>query len=78
MVKSNLATPAFVARARARKIDVHAWTVNDPALVGPLLDAGVTNLITDDPARMRQRLDEILALDTVERILLRTAHGISR
>jgi glycerophosphoryl diester phosphodiesterase len=78
MVKSNLATPAFVDRARARKIDVHAWTVNDPALVGPLLDAGVTNLITDDPARMRERLDEILALDTVERILLRTAHGISR
>ena len=65
-------------QARNAGFEVMAWTVNDPALVGPLLDAGVTNLISDDPARMRQRLDEILALDTVERILLRTAHGISR
>jgi glycerophosphoryl diester phosphodiesterase len=78
MVKSNLATRSFVDRARARGIDVHAWTVNDPAQVGPLLDAGIANLITDDPARMRQRLDEILALDTPERLLLRTAHGIGR
>jgi hypothetical protein len=52
--------------------------VNDSAQVGPLLDAGIANLITDDPARMRQRLDEILALDAPERLLLRTAHGIGR
>ncbi len=78
MVKSNLATRSFVDRARARGIDVHAWTVNDSAQVGPLLDAGIANLITDDPARMRQRLDEILALDAPERLLLRAAHGIGR
>jgi glycerophosphoryl diester phosphodiesterase len=78
MVKGNLATRRFVDRARARGIEVHAWTVNDSAQVGPLLDAGVANLITDDPARMRQRLEEIRALDTPERLLLRAAHGIGR
>jgi glycerophosphoryl diester phosphodiesterase len=78
MVKGNLATRRFVDRARAHGIEVHAWTVNDPTQVGPLLDAGVANLITDDPARMRQRLEEIRALDTPERLLLRTAHGIAR
>lgn len=77
MMKSNLATRDFGDRAALRGIAVHAWTVNDPTLVAPLLDAGVTNLITDDPAAIRVKLDEIRALDTPQRLLLRAAHAIA-
>ena len=71
MVKSNLATRQLVDRARLRGISIHAWTVNDPAQVRPLVDAGVANLITDDPARIRAELDRIFALSAPERLLLR-------
>ena len=77
MVKDTLVTRALVDRARLRNIAVHAWTVNDPAQVGPLLDAGVANLITDDPARMRARLDEIDALGAAQRLLLRAHHALA-
>jgi glycerophosphoryl diester phosphodiesterase len=78
MVKSNLATRRLVDRAALRGIAIHAWTVNDPALVGPLLDAGVANVITDDPARMRTQLEEIRALSPPERLLLRAGNAIGR
>jgi glycerophosphoryl diester phosphodiesterase len=77
MVKSSLATPQFVARARQHGKQVHPWTVNDPQLVAPLVDAGVANLITDNPALMRSRVDQIRALTIPERLLLRTANAIA-
>jgi glycerophosphoryl diester phosphodiesterase len=78
MVKSSLATRELADRARLRNIAVHAWTVNDSADVGPLLDAGVTNLITDDPARIRAQVEEINALTTIQRLLLRARHALVR
>jgi glycerophosphoryl diester phosphodiesterase len=78
MVKSSLATRQFVDRARLGNIAVHAWTVNDPGQVGPLLDAGVANIITDDPARIRARTEEIGALSTIQRLLLRAHHTLVR
>jgi glycerophosphoryl diester phosphodiesterase len=78
MVKSNLATRRLVNRGSLRGIAIHAWTVNDPGLVAPLLDAGTANLITDDPARMRQQLDIIRSLSTPERLLLRVGHALAQ
>jgi glycerophosphoryl diester phosphodiesterase len=78
MVKTSLATRELVDRARLGKIAVHAWTVNDPDQVGPLLDAGVANLITDDPAAIRAQANEIGALNTIQRLLLRTHHALVR
>ncbi|MBX3441458.1 MAG: glycerophosphoryl diester phosphodiesterase membrane domain-containing protein [Planctomyces sp.] len=78
MLKSDRITRRLVDRAHARGIAVHAWTVNDPAQVGPLLDAGTDNLITDDPAAIRSRWLEIQSLSTPERLLLRAAHAIAR
>lgn len=78
MVKSSLASRRLVDRAARREIDVHAWTVNDPLLVAPLLDAGVTNLITDDPRRIRAQVDEIRHLDAVQRLLLGARNSILR
>ena len=77
MVKFSLVSRQLVDRARLRNIAVHAWTVNDPADVGPLLDAGTANLITDNPARMRAELDEIRALGIAPRLILRTRHSLS-
>jgi glycerophosphoryl diester phosphodiesterase len=76
MVKSSLATRSLVERAQLGQIAVHAWTVNDPSLVAPLLDVGVANLITDDPALIRARLDELSAMGTIERLLLRARNQL--
>lgn len=71
MVAREMATRDLVERAGLRQIEVHPWTINDPKWVAPLLDAGCANIITDDPARLRARLDEIRQLGTVDRLLLR-------
>lgn len=76
MVKTSLATRNFVDRAHARGIQVHVWTVNDPAQLDTLIDAGVDNVITDDPPAIRAKINEIGGLSPVERILLRVRHAV--
>ena len=48
------ATPERIAEAHALKLDVLPWTVNDPADMARLIDAGVDGLITDYPDRLRE------------------------
>jgi glycerophosphoryl diester phosphodiesterase len=76
MVSADRAQRKLVDRAAARNIAVHAWTVNDAALVAPLVDQGVANLITDDPVLIRARLDEVRALSPTERLLLRVRNEL--
>jgi glycerophosphoryl diester phosphodiesterase len=76
MVESSRATRQLVDRAAVRGIKIHAWTVKDLELVAPLLDNGVDNIITDDPAGIRARLDEIRVLSPPERLLLRASHAM--
>jgi glycerophosphoryl diester phosphodiesterase len=71
MVSGRLATARLVREAHARGMQVHPWTVNDPDHLAPLLDRGVDNVITDDPAAMRARLVELGGLTPPERLLLR-------
>lgn len=78
MVKHNLATRDFVDRAHARGVRVQAWTINDPKLVAPLLDAGVDNLITDDVVTIRLQVEAVHALNSIDRLLLRVRHAVAR
>ncbi len=45
----DLGTRALVAKCHALGLEVHYWTVNEPALATRLLDAGADAIMTDDP-----------------------------
>jgi glycerophosphoryl diester phosphodiesterase len=47
-----LVTPASVAAARAHRLRVHVWTINDPAQMKGLLQAGADGLMSDFPSRL--------------------------
>ncbi len=47
----NLAAPEIIAFARSLGVEVHVWTVNDPAKMNTLFDIGVAGIFTDFPAR---------------------------
>jgi glycerophosphoryl diester phosphodiesterase len=49
----TLAEPGFVRRAHEQGIAVDVWTVDDPALMGRLLDLGVDGIMTDSPSVLR-------------------------
>jgi glycerophosphoryl diester phosphodiesterase len=43
----RIVTPRFVRAMHAHQIEVHVWTVNDPADMARLLDLGVDGIVTD-------------------------------
>ena len=46
-------TPELVREAKALGLKVIPWTVNEPADMARLIEAGVDGLITDYPDRLR-------------------------
>jgi glycerophosphoryl diester phosphodiesterase len=55
-VPAQVATPAFVSRAHALGLHVHAWTINSPGLMRELLDIGVDGIMTDETVALRDVL----------------------
>jgi glycerophosphoryl diester phosphodiesterase len=51
-------TPDYVAREHARSRRVHVWTVDDWADLRRMAAAGVDGIITDDPIRAREVLEQ--------------------
>jgi glycerophosphoryl diester phosphodiesterase len=45
----TIITRRFVARAHSAGLEVHAWTINEPAEMHRLLDLGVDGIISDRP-----------------------------
>ena len=48
--------PQFIRHAHAAGLQVHAWTVNDPATMTGLLDLGVDGIMTDQTETLRDVL----------------------
>ena len=55
-VPVRVATRRFIRRAHAAGLQVHAWTVNDPAVMASLLDRGADGIMTDQTETLRDLL----------------------
>jgi glycerophosphoryl diester phosphodiesterase len=53
----GLVSPAVVRAVHAQGRTVLTWTVNEPALVGPLAASGVDAISSDDPAMVLEELE---------------------
>ena len=56
--RMTLVTPAVLRVAHKRGAEVHVWTVDDAVEMRRLLDLGVDGLVTDQPAVLRDVLQE--------------------
>jgi glycerophosphoryl diester phosphodiesterase len=70
-LNSAQASASLVRRAHRAGKDVHVWTVNQPEVMLRMIERGVDNLITDDPALVARVLGERRALSTPEILGLR-------
>ena len=70
-LNSAKATTTLVRRAGASGKEVAAWTVNDPEVMLRMIERGVDNIITDDPALLVRVMRERAALSRAEILGLR-------
>lgn len=69
-VNTSAAQPGLLGRAHQEGKAVHVWTVNDAVTLNRMVEAGVDNVITDQPAEMRAILDERARLSPAEKLAL--------
>jgi glycerophosphoryl diester phosphodiesterase len=70
-LNSAQATPSLVRRAHRAGKDVAVWTVNEPEVMLRMIERGVDNVITDDPALLARVMQERNALSKAEILGLR-------
>jgi glycerophosphoryl diester phosphodiesterase len=54
----RVVTPGFIRRAHRHGLQVHVWTINDPAEMHRLLDLGVDGIVTDRADLLKQVLQD--------------------
>jgi glycerophosphoryl diester phosphodiesterase len=57
-LNSARATTSLVRKAHAAGKGVHVWTVNQPEVMLRMIERGVDNIITDDPALLARVIEE--------------------
>ena len=70
VIDRRLATPSFIRAAQQAGKEVHVWTVNNRAAMQRFIELGVDNIMTDNPAMLRDLLAERAALSDPEKWLL--------
>lgn len=61
---------SLVRRVHNRGMQLHVWTVNDEETMSDMIDLGVDNLLTDEPLKLIDLLEQRLSLTGTERLLL--------
>lgn len=56
--RMSVVNPRLIQAAHDRDIQVHVWTIDDPAVMHELLDLGVDGIMTDRPTVLRDVLVE--------------------
>jgi glycerophosphoryl diester phosphodiesterase len=69
-VRTGLITDRLLGRAHAAGKEVHAWTIDDPEVMGELIDRGVDGLITNDPGAALSVRRERQGLPAWQRVVL--------
>jgi glycerophosphoryl diester phosphodiesterase len=69
-MNSRSVSQDMVRRLRRNGKGVHVWTVNGRRNMSTFIDLGVENIITDEPAVLREMLREREELDEAEKVLL--------
>ena len=77
-IRTGLITDVLLERARGAGREVHAWTIDDPAVMGRLIDRGVDGIITNDPAAAVAVRSEREALPIWQRLVLRLQSRLSQ
>ena len=70
-LNSARASTALVRKAHAAGKGVHVWTVNDPEVMLRMIERGVDNIITDDPALLARVIHERRSLGRPAQLGLR-------
>jgi glycerophosphoryl diester phosphodiesterase len=70
-LNSAQATSQLVRRAHRAGKDVHVWTINQPEVALRMIERGVDNIITDDPAMVAGLIRRREALGAAEIMALR-------
>jgi glycerophosphoryl diester phosphodiesterase len=69
-ISAARATPRLVRAVHRRGEKVHVWTVNDLNNALSMIEMGVDNIITDEPAEIRSLLEAWHSLSDSEKIVL--------
>jgi len=69
-VNTAAAGARLISYARRNGKAIHVWTVNDSETMARMVEAGVDNVITDEPAEMQRFLEERAELTPAEKLAL--------